>query len=231
VSPHPRISMPRRSSEGRCAVTGSDLRVLIARLLTNYKARGDSADLVYARSSIAQPKSMESPAGYGQQCTLLSALNWGFEALAVRHHTRTQHVIEDKVLTRSVPSAFDSRNELWDFTNPTSRSPIASTVQDPVTNLEAVDEKPFEAVEVSTMEEQSRELTCVDNTYLTYPRHRLTTSPSWRSGLAASGAALSYFLSVGFLNAFGVFQQYYTSTFGSSDFQTVSRRKPLHFQL
>lgn len=44
---------------------------------------------------------------------------------------------------------------------------------------------------------------------------------SWRSGLATAGAACSYFVTVGFLNAFGVFQEYYTSTLlrGYSDFQ------------
>ncbi|EMD00764.1 hypothetical protein BAUCODRAFT_62029, partial [Baudoinia panamericana UAMH 10762] len=42
-----------------------------------------------------------------------------------------------------------------------------------------------------------------------------------RSGLAAMGAALSYFLTVGFLNAFGIFQQYYKQTVLSdkTDFQ------------
>ncbi|WPG98491.1 MFS monocarboxylate transporter [Acrodontium crateriforme] len=44
---------------------------------------------------------------------------------------------------------------------------------------------------------------------------------TWRSGLATAGAACSYFVTVGFLNAFGVFQEYYTSTLlhGYSDFQ------------
>ncbi|TKA81025.1 hypothetical protein B0A55_02481 [Friedmanniomyces simplex] len=42
-----------------------------------------------------------------------------------------------------------------------------------------------------------------------------------RSGLATAGAATSYFVTVGFLNAYGVFQQYYTSTYLSdkSNFQ------------
>ncbi|TKA77005.1 hypothetical protein B0A55_01966 [Friedmanniomyces simplex] len=42
-----------------------------------------------------------------------------------------------------------------------------------------------------------------------------------RSGLATAGAATSYFATVGFLNAYGVFQQYYTSTYlsGKSNFQ------------
>ena len=34
---------------------------------------------------------------------------------------------------------------------------------------------------------------------------------SLRSGLALAGAALAYFVTVGFLNAFGIFQEYYTS--------------------
>ena len=44
---------------------------------------------------------------------------------------------------------------------------------------------------------------------------------SWRSGLAVLGASLSYFVTVGFLNAAGVFVEYYTSTLlrGTSNFQ------------
>lgn len=34
---------------------------------------------------------------------------------------------------------------------------------------------------------------------------------SLRSGLALAGAALAYFVTVGFVNAYGVFQEYYTS--------------------
>ncbi|KAI7166459.1 hypothetical protein KC324_g12063, partial [Hortaea werneckii] len=42
-----------------------------------------------------------------------------------------------------------------------------------------------------------------------------------RSGLAGAGAALSYFTTVGFANAFGVFQDYYYSNVlrGHSNFQ------------
>lgn len=42
-----------------------------------------------------------------------------------------------------------------------------------------------------------------------------------RAGLACSGATLSYFATVGFLNAAGVFVEYYTSTFlqGTTNFQ------------
>ncbi|KAK5677622.1 hypothetical protein LTR17_027703 [Elasticomyces elasticus] len=42
-----------------------------------------------------------------------------------------------------------------------------------------------------------------------------------RSGLATAGSAMAYFVTVGFLNAYGVFQQYYTSLYLSdlSNFQ------------
>ena len=40
---------------------------------------------------------------------------------------------------------------------------------------------------------------------------KLLILSSLRSGLALAGAALAYFVSVGFLNAFGIFQEYYTS--------------------
>jgi MFS family permease len=50
---------------------------------------------------------------------------------------------------------------------------------------------------------------------------RSLTSDSLRSGLALAGAALAYFVTVGFLNAYGVFQEYYTSDVlrGLSEFQ------------
>ncbi|KAK1808928.1 hypothetical protein LTR12_016710 [Friedmanniomyces endolithicus] len=43
----------------------------------------------------------------------------------------------------------------------------------------------------------------------------------FRSGLATAGAATAYFVTVGLLNAFGVFQQYYTSLYlaGESNFK------------
>lgn len=42
-----------------------------------------------------------------------------------------------------------------------------------------------------------------------------------RSSLALAGAAMAYFSTVGFLNAFGIFQEYYTSSVlrGRSDFE------------
>jgi len=50
---------------------------------------------------------------------------------------------------------------------------------------------------------------------------RLIEPCSWRSGLAAAGSALAYFVTVGIQNAFGIFQEYYTSYYlkGESDFK------------
>ncbi|KAK3670211.1 hypothetical protein LTR78_009866 [Recurvomyces mirabilis] len=44
---------------------------------------------------------------------------------------------------------------------------------------------------------------------------------TWRSGLAAAGSALAYFFTVGLQNAFGIFQEYYTSYYlkGESNFK------------
>ncbi|SMY25106.1 unnamed protein product [Zymoseptoria tritici ST99CH_1A5] len=57
---------------------------------------------------------------------------------------------------------------------------------------QSVTEKGTEAQAVDETQEKSSELT-------------------WRSGLALAGSALAYFCTVGFMNAYGVFQQYYTA--------------------
>ncbi|KAK4541431.1 hypothetical protein LTR36_008032 [Oleoguttula mirabilis] len=64
-----------------------------------------------------------------------------------------------------------------------------------------------------------RELTSVSTAFLL--SGFILNNASLRSGLAAGGSALAYFYTVGFLNAFGVFQEYYTSDVlrGKSNFQ------------
>jgi hypothetical protein len=67
-------------------------------------------------------------------------------------------------------------------------------------------------------EHRSPELTFVQPN--TRTNGKLTVH-SLRSGLALAGAAVAYFATVGFLNAFGIFQEYYASTIlrDHSDFQ------------
>ena len=68
------------------------------------------------------------------------------------------------------------------------------------------------------VEHRSPELTLVQSST---GENEILIVHSLRSGLALAGAALAYFATVGFLNAFGVFQEYYTSDVLSdhSDFQ------------
>lgn len=72
--------------------------------------------------------------------------------------------------------------------------------------------------EVDHGRDETSELTLV---YKTWGTIRLLTFNRLRPGLALAGAAMAYFTTVGFLNAFGIFQEYYASTVlrGRSNFE------------